>query len=90
MMTGGIPAFMSTFQKLKTLKLDRNLFSGSVPPNIGGANVKTVQLIVNPNLFGDIPKSLCDRTTFISADCDAGGLVQCQQDCCDCCNPSQC
>ena len=89
-MTGVIPAFMSTFPVLKTLKLDRNLFRGEVSPNIGGANLKTLQLIGNPNLADDIPKSLCDRTTFISADCDVGGLLQCEQNCCDCCNLSQC
>ncbi len=83
-MTGQLPAALSSFQNLRVLSLDNNRFSGKLVQNIGGANIRSIRLIEN-NLQGIIPQQICDRTDFISADCGNGGSLQCQNNCCECC-----
>ena len=84
-MVGELPPFLSTLQRLETLRLDRNQFSGEVPPNIGGSNIRILDLVEN-NLDGSISTDLCSRTSFISADCNSTGSIQCRINCCDCCS----
>jgi hypothetical protein len=84
-MTGQLPAALSTFQNLKVLSLDRNRFSGQLATGIGGTNIRTIRLIEN-DFQGSIGQQMCDKTNFISADCGNGGSLQCENNCCECCD----
>ncbi|KAL3936933.1 MAG: hypothetical protein SGBAC_007848 [Bacillariaceae sp.] len=92
--SGSIPTTVGNLQLLRQTWMSNNDLTGSIPQEFANlGNLERLHLQGN-NLNGAMPEALCGerfpfgRLTYLQADCDGLGNVDCGQfDCCTCCGP---
>mmetsp|Transcript_35656 Transcript_35656/g.86316 ORF Transcript_35656/g.86316 Transcript_35656/m.86316 type:complete len:617 (-) Transcript_35656:1504-3354(-) len=93
--SGQIPTTVGNLAMLRQTWMSNNDLSGTIPAEFANlANLERLHLQGN-DLNGAMPAGICEerfpfgRLTYLQADCDGLGNVDCGQgDCCTCCGPS--
>ncbi|CAJ1948897.1 unnamed protein product [Cylindrotheca closterium] len=92
--SGTIPSTVGNLQMLRQAWMSNNDLTGLIPQEFANlGNLERLHLQGN-NLNGAMPSAICEerfpfgRLTYLQADCDGLGNVDCGQgDCCTCCGP---